>query len=285
MSEPAGAPSAKRPQASNLTIRVITGLVIFPVISVAILLGGWVLSILLGILAVIGVLEFFYMRRGQAHQGVAWVGVLFALAILISFHLADARIWQIALLGALILSFVSAFLQKQDLAASLKAMLITIAGNLYVTFPLAFLIAIRQLDQGLIWIIAVFLATWGTDTLAYFGGRAFGRHKLAPRLSPKKTIEGAIFGLLGGTIPTLLLFAAANLLSPATILLCLLTPPIAILGDLFESWLKRRYVMKDSGIPHLNIFPGHGGVLDRIDALIFVSAFFFLFLSAFTYFA
>src|SRR5690606_17236083 len=99
---------------------------------------------------------------------------------------------------------------------------------------------------------------WGSDTFAYLGGRFFGKTKLAPVLSPKKTVEGAIIGIFGGIIPaTLVLFLGEQLTTGSFLLVCA-GPFAAIGGDLFESALKRYFGVKDSHIAGLNIFPGHG---------------------------
>ena len=155
----------------------------------------------------------------------------------------------------------------------------TLAGVFYIGFPSGFLVAIRNAEpNGIIWLLAIFSTTWSTDTFAYLGGRLFGKHKLAPRLSPKKTIEGALIGVLFGFGITLVLLAATDLLNSTTLLLILLAPFVAIAGDLFESALKRYFKVKDSFVQGLNVFPGHGGVLDRVDAMLWVTVIYFIML-------
>lgn len=151
---------------------------------------------------------------------------------------------------------------------------VTLLGIIYVGGLFLYLILIYNFSSGgvnigkrLIWL--PILATWITDTLAYFTGLNFGRHKLAPNISPNKTIEGAVGGLVG----SILLVAVAGLWLPLSfldlknrIILGTLVGIAAQLGDLVESAFKRDAQIKDSG----NLIPGHGGVLDRFDSLLFV---------------
>jgi phosphatidate cytidylyltransferase len=148
-------------------------------------------------------------------------------------------------------------------------------GVFYCGLLIGFLCGLRQMPQGFAWILLALAITWLNDTFAYFAGRAFGKHKLHPLVSPKKTWEGALGGLLGSVVGALLI--KATLFSSLTIIDCLLVAiPCAVLGplgDLTESMFKRSFGKKDSG----KIVPGHGGILDRVDALIFNAPYLFLY--------
>ncbi len=137
-------------------------------------------------------------------------------------------------------------------------------GFVYALLPALALLWVRERDaHGLILLLWVFIVTWSTDIGAYFIGRAFGRRKLAPSISPGKTVAG----LYGGMATAALLGGAWVLLTGLGKPLLLLAPLFALAsqgGDLFESWMKRRAAVKDSG----NLLPGHGGVFDRIDGLV-----------------
>jgi len=138
------------------------------------------------------------------------------------------------------------------------------AGFLYALVPAISLLWVRGWDeQRLKLLIWVFIVTWATDIGAYFAGRMFGRRKLAPSISPNKTVEGLYGGMAAATLFGGLWMLAMGLGKPL-----LAFPPLfaiaAQLGDLFESWMKRRAGVKDSG----NWLPGHGGVLDRLDGLV-----------------
>ena len=142
----------------------------------------------------------------------------------------------------------------------------TIAGILYVGWLLSYLVALRGLDAGREWVFLALFTTFGSDTAAFFVGRALGRHRLALHISPGKTWEGAVGGVLGAIIVSLVLVIPLGLpLSYGqAILLGLIVSIFGQLGDLVESLLKRNMGVKESG----RLIPGHGGVLDRMDSLV-----------------
>lgn len=140
-------------------------------------------------------------------------------------------------------------------------------GWFYLPLLLGHLVPLRQLEHGQRWIFLTLMVIMGCDTLAYFVGSRFGKHKLYPAVSPNKSIEGAIGGLIGSVIAVLLAkYSFMPLIGIADgVLIGLLLGTAGQLGDLFESLLKRACKVKDSG----NIIPGHGGMLDRLDSLLF----------------
>ncbi len=148
----------------------------------------------------------------------------------------------------------------------------TVAGILYVGWLLSHLVALRDLDDGRNWIFFALFSTFASDTAAFFTGRALGRHKLAPHISPGKTWEGAIGGILGAIIVSLLFVLPTPLILPfnwgQAVLLGLIVSIMGQLGDLVESLFKRNMGVKDSG----KLVPGHGGFLDRMDSIIFAGA-------------
>jgi len=140
---------------------------------------------------------------------------------------------------------------------------------LYVGWLGQHLLLVRRLHDGLAWTLLLLLATFATDTGAYAAGRLLGRHKLAPRVSPAKTVEGAVGGLVMAVVAVVALDYLLELPHrlPMMIVLGLAVGAAAELGDLAESLIKRRLGVKDMG----HLFPGHGGVLDRLDSLLFVA--------------
>jgi phosphatidate cytidylyltransferase len=144
----------------------------------------------------------------------------------------------------------------------------TLGGILYLGWLIYLLVSLR-LDAGRDWLLLAFLATFGSDTSAYFVGKAIGRHKLAPRISPGKTWEGTAAGLFGAVIVCLLFTLNTPFQLPLgygqAILLGVLVSVFGQIGDLVESLLKRNFGVKDSG----NLMPGHGGLLDRLDSVLF----------------
>lgn len=186
------------------------------------------------------------------------VGVVGAPAILLAIYLGG--LWLAVLIG---LAIGVALAEYYVLVRHGQNFPVAIAlGSVYIAGPLILLWFIRQTPaNGLLWGITLMMGNWATDTAAYAGGRLFGRHKLAPAISPNKTVEGAITGALVGSLIGWLILLGAGQLSLRTAPL----PPIVaisvIFGDLLESAIKRRYAVKDAS----HLIPGHGGIMDRID--------------------
>jgi len=164
---------------------------------------------------------------------------------------------------------LSQVLAGRELKSGLLDTSVVAFGIFYVAWLLGHLILIRQFAEGPFLIFLVFLVTWANDTAAYYVGSFWGRHHMAPRISPRKTWEGAVGGLIGSVAAS---FACRwwfleSLSAADALLIGLLVGIAAPLGDLCESILKRSADVKDSG----GLIPGHGGVLDRVDSLIFTT--------------
>lgn len=148
----------------------------------------------------------------------------------------------------------------------------TLAGILYIGWLLGYLVSLRGLDDGRNWVFFTLFTTFAFDTTAFFVGRAIGKHHLAPRISPGKTWEGTIGGTIGAVIASLLFLLPTPLMLEMhwghAISLGLLVSIFGQLGDLTESYFKRKMGVKDSG----SLIPGHGGVLDRMDSIVFAGA-------------
>lgn len=262
---------------SNFRVRYLTALILLPLVLFIEYLGGTAWIALITVMAVVGGLEFFMFASGKPIQGSALIGVPMILGLLLGFALDTPTIWIVGLaVGTLATLILEMARHPGNLRRTLWQVGITLAGVAYVGFPSGFLIDIRMRESGLAWILVIFAATWGTDTFAYFGGRLFGKTKLAPKLSPNKTVEGAIVGILGGFLIALAFLIVSDLVSIRNVLIVAIAPLVAIAGDLLESAIKRYFQVKDSHIAGLNIVPGHGGVLDRVDALLMVTSFFYM---------
>lgn len=178
-------------------------------------------------------------------------------------------------LGVVFLTIpIAAVLRPKEIERAPERIAATLFGVIYLGFTLSFCVMLRAMPNGLEWICVGLAVVWLGDTGAYLGGRAFGRHKLHERVSPKKTWEGAITGLLTSVAAALAMREAFRLLGAwegtelrtiDCIAVGVVGGLLGQLGDLAESLLKRAVGVKDSG----HMFPGHGGMLDRIDALLF----------------
>lgn len=186
-----------------------------------------------------------------------------------------------ALTAAFALLALGRIFRPDPIEESIRRLGIDALGLLYVglTFPLIYLL--RDRPHGGWVVILVMAITFGQDTGAFFAGKFLGRHKLYPKLSPKKTVEGAVGGVATGVAFAFIARAVCPGLESLTSVDCLVLgaggAAAGMLGDLFESMLKRAYDVKDSG----TLIPGHGGLLDRIDGLLFCGPFAFYYLEAF----
>lgn len=273
---------SRKIELTNLQLRLITAIILLPIAVVGSFVGGALFLVMLLPVMCVGMIEFYKMEKDTKMQGSSLTGIPTGIVVAIAFFFNIEWLWQIALLVSIIATLIlEMFRHPKQFRKALAQIGTTLCGILYIAFPTAFLVSIRNIQpDGLMWLFVVFAITWGTDTFAYVAGRIFGRTKLAPLISPNKTVEGAIGGIFGAWIPTFLILVVSGLFQPILIPMVLIGPFWAVSGDLFESALKRFYKVKDSYVKGFNIFPGHGGVLDRIDALIWVATwvFFYLFM-------
>jgi phosphatidate cytidylyltransferase len=269
----------KKRNLSNLFRRFFTGMILLPFIIIIVWVANWPFTIAIGILMGIGILEFYFMEKKRGLQNNSIMGIVAAIAVLLSAHFREPLYWQIAVLVIIITTFIMEFARGRIFKDSFSRIATTVFGIFYIAFPFSFLIAIRQVEpHGLHWIFAVIYSTWGTDTLAYLVGNIIGKTPFVPALSPKKTWEGAIGGIFFGAILPMFVLAQVNELNAGSMLLLIIAPFAATAGDLFESAVKRFFGVKDSHIPGFDILPGHGGVLDRVDSLIWVATVFYIYL-------
>ena len=252
------------------------------------MIGGPVFAVLMLVLGIVALREFVSLGPGFSLPGVAWAwyGALVLLAA--GALLQQSILLLLALLVGCLLSLAAVLPHTGDPGAS-AAWGWGAAGVSYIGIPITAAIILRQgggaigssawqqgtehlalgwqpAPVGLAWVLAVVLATWAGDSAAYLTGRALGRHKLAPVVSPGKTIEGSIGGLTASVLVAAAVFGVSGVLSaPLGALVGVVIGISGQCGDLCESFLKRQAGVKDSG----NLIPGHGGMLDRVDALLF----------------
>ena len=261
----------------NLIIRVISGLTLLPGVLYLLYLGGWWAAVLLGFAAGACAWEYINITL-KGFTPVAWLTVLLAgampmLPIAMPLH-ANALISGAT--GLVLFSAWCWHLLRGPLPEAPLRTAHLLMAFIYGHGGLTALAALRLVpDNGLMWVVAALVITWGNDTSAYFAGRIFGKHKLYVEVSPNKTWEGFFGGFVGAI--GFLFLQRAFFFPGLTVLDCFVLGGLGSLlgpaGDLCESMLKRAYGVKDSG----RIIPGHGGMLDRIDALIFNAPMVFLY--------
>ncbi len=276
----------------DLAARLAVALVGIPVVLGALWAGGWVLSLLVALVAVLGSREFYNLARLRGAEpfdvmGSAAAGglVLLAGAEPVFEPFAARALWIILAVGGA--SLARSLRARWPEGSPLAAFTSTLGGIVYVGLPLSFVPLLRALGDGALaeasgapgagffvpmaFVLLPLLTTWAGDSAAYFVGHAVGRTKLAPAISPGKTVEGSLGGAAGAVAAAAAVSAlwlsdlpvrAVPVAAAAGIGLGLAVVTQA--GDLVESVLKREAGVKDSG----NLLPGHGGILDRLDALL-----------------
>lgn len=259
------------PVDGNLSSRVGTAVVAVPLL--AWLIGWsppWLFATVLFAVTVAALREYFAMAFPQRWKDQC-AGVLFGIALSAAVFCNgkfDVSTW----FGLLFLTVFSLYLfSAGELTERLQRLLLTLLGGIYAGFLFPQLVVLFRHSQGRAWVFWVFSVVMFGDTAGYFVGRGYGVRKLAPQISPGKTVAGA-WGYLGGAIVAglagaALLFDQVNWFEVG--LLSLALGILGQLGDLFESWMKRVFAVKDSG----QLLPGHGGLLDRLDSVIFPAVF------------
>ena len=249
--------------------RVLAAIVLIPIVVLVGWLGGWWFTAFVAIFATVAAWELFTMMgRNDFYTPVLWLGLIIVALLILESGLqpANAERFQALLVVSILVGLtVALFLDRPHASTD---WLITLGGAVYLGMTLRYLSLMRALDQGLWLLVITAITVWMTDSGAYFIGKSFGRHKLWPRISPKKTWEGLFGGLFVGTLSaialTLWLIPGALWWQGAVI--GVLAGIVGPLGDLSESLFKRQVGAKDSS----HLIPGHGGFFDRIDSFIFV---------------
>jgi phosphatidate cytidylyltransferase len=288
--------------------RVLTAAVLIPVVLLILFKSpGWLYSGFIGLIAVLAAHEYFGIARHYQQKLHVYI-IEVALGLYFLGHCLSGKSafgldhfgsrfdnWAYDATGVRVLPLVLLTLGMflWETREALPAAAISYFGFLYVGYTLGALSLVGHHENGRIMVFILLIVVWSGDIFAYYIGRSFGKHKLAEAISPKKTWEGAIASVIGATVVSILLFKYIHSISTALVRLDVLpshsvlyadapiySPPLwlsaafgllvniaAQFGDLAESVLKRGAGVKDSG----NLLPGHGGILDRIDALLFAA--------------
>jgi phosphatidate cytidylyltransferase len=256
---------------ANLKSRLITGLVGLPSLFLLIGWGSpWLVHCFFFLITLGALGEYFGMVFPQRFSDQV-MGVVFGLLISATVFLPELTTEEL-ILGPLLVLFLSIYLfMGGRLDERLTRLSWTLLGAVYLGYLLPQWSSLFRLPNGRMWVFFVLVVIMAGDTCAYFVGHRFGKKKLAPELSPGKTVEGAL-GYAAGSILAgclMALFVKAGVSWMELAVLAAMLAVLGQLGDLFESWIKRVFSVKDSG----TLLPGHGGLLDRLDSLIFPAVF------------
>lgn len=263
---------------SNLTVRLATAAIAVPPLLLLLYRGpAWGFYLLVLAVALLGARELFRMTHaGDALSQAIGIVCTAAVSVTLYFHSNDARALITVLLALPALAILVPLIRLGDIASAGVRIMAGVAGPLYVGGGLTTLALLRRdMESGPSWVIMALTFSWLADTGGYFFGRFLGKRKLYEAVSPKKTRAGFVGALVGAVVGAL---AAHFWFLPEVILwqvipLAILAGALGQFGDLIESLLKRSTGIKDSG----SVVPGHGGILDRVDALLIVAPLVYLY--------
>lgn len=263
---------------SNILVRSLSGALFIVLVIGAFLLGTIPTSIVLGVFMIIALFEFYKMFT---HKKIASplfflgisIGLLFYLGVFVSLiQPFDIKLFLLYI-PLLFLVLIPLLIRKNG--DPIVDVALTFLGLLYVVVPFSIFLFIYKLpNSGAEWLIitGMFLIIWSNDSFAYLSGRFFGKHRLFERISPKKTWEGSIGGFIFAILAGVLFAYFTDQRYLLWIVGAIIISIGGVVGDLIESKFKRIAEVKDSG----NIMPGHGGILDRFDAIMFAAPFFYI---------
>jgi len=260
-----------------LKTRVLTAIIGIPFLILFLLIDPIWLASLAAIASIIGINEFYKACGVSNKKGISIVGYITGAALCFGAWFSK-EIYMIIIILTLLALFYQMLVNHKNVNVDDISKIIF--GIIYISFFLSNVIYIRVMDNGQYYIWITFLGAFITDSCAYFVGCAIGKHKLCPEISPKKTIEGAIGGVVGTGIVFIVFslivnhFFATDFNLIKTFLLGIIVAIISQMGDLSASIIKRKYGIKDFG----NLLPGHGGILDRCDSLIMVAPVMYMYL-------
>lgn len=251
--------------------RVVTAAIVIPLVIFLIWVGDPWFSLFIAAVVLLGTFEFYRISGNlDRRQPLVYLGLLWALALALSPHYKNTSVLPIVVTTATVISLVW-LLCRSPREEAFRNWAWVVAGVLYVGWLLGYWLNLRILPDGRGWVYLAMFTTFANDTSAFFIGRTWGKRKLISAISPAKTCEGALGGLLIAIVVAVaisripILFSSSPLEYWRAILLGCLISLFAQLGDLVESLLKRNMGVKESG----KLLPGHGGILDRFDSLIF----------------
>jgi phosphatidate cytidylyltransferase len=257
-----------------LSKRLIVAIILIPVGVTLIKIGGWPFTLFIALFLGVAAWEFCNLFKKAGYAPATSLVIIGVVALTITRLLSGFK-YQDLILTIIVLSAMSyhliAYERGRDTSATDFS--ISLAGLVYLGILGSHLISLRLLPEGLWWFMLIMPVAWMADSGAFFIGSRFGKHRMAPRLSPKKSWEGYVGGIVVGIITGIVLSYLWGLVSPVMslskgVIVGVVLSVLPTLGDLGESMIKRQFGVKDSG----NLLPGHGGILDRVDSWIWAAA-------------
>lgn len=257
--------AAEQARSSDLTLRVVSAIALIGVFAASLYLGGWWFTVFLSVLLVVSLGEFYATLRKVGYNPLALVGLLGVLLMPIAVHVGGlAALTGVAVPATIVVVLVYTLVRRRH---PLENASVTVFGMMWVAL-LAFALPLAESEHPVAYVLAVAFIIAMVDIGSYFVGKGFGSRPLAPQLSPNKTVEGFV----GGVVAAVITAAVISTLPPyealgfnGSIALGVVIALVAPVGDLAESMVKRSLGVKDMG----SMLPGHGGMLDRIDGFLF----------------
>lgn len=256
--------------------RVVTALIGIPIAVYIISFGGWLFALTVTLLAILAWHEYYSMLKHKQIHAHYWLGLVGIFLLQGCSWLGNSQETLMVLFAIMIVALAKAVVCSKEVKVTDSVF--TVFGIIYIGLAFSYFLLLRFIESpipfdtpfgtiaaGVLFLGLSFFGTWANDTFAFFVGSSLGRRKLCPAVSPGKTVEGALGGLLGSILLAILFGQILHLKIVHSVMLGLLIGVAAPLGDLAESILKRYTGVKDSG----KLLPGHGGVLDRFDSVMF----------------
>jgi len=259
-------------------IRLLTILIAVPVLITCVYFGGVPFLLLILVLALFSLNEFYKMMQKKDFHPAYWVGNFFTLFFIIFASYALKKTWEPAhsaiLTFAAVATMIATLFLKQRPKEAIVDIAVTLMGMIYIGWFFSYFIFIRALTERGAYLMFLMGTIWSLDIIAYLVGKVFGKHKLWPSVSPKKSIEGAVAGFVFSIIAAAIFGHYAGFEMVHSLVMGAIIGIVAQFSDLVESLIKRDAGVKNSS----EVVPGHGGVLDRMDSFIFTAPIFYYYL-------
>lgn len=255
--------------------RIMTALIGFPLVALVLILGNqYIIDIAFSVIAILSLHEFYNAFK-ETSKPMRWIGYVFAIGIAFIHIIPTAYTKNsLQLLLPSLMAVLFLMVIVTDMRINVKDMMVTLLGIAYILGFIVFIPMLRGAEKGIFLVWYILLAAWGTDIFAYIVGKKIGKHKFS-KISPNKSIEGCIAGLIGAVVACLLYtvslnqFAGFNIPYGYIVFVSVALSVLSQIGDFAASSIKRYAEIKDFS----NLIPGHGGMLDRIDSVIFIAPF------------